>query len=236
MGSVCIMKPGSWSLFSNQALLGVNNSLTAGFNYENRFNLAETGTRTAGIIIPAGRTSLGLCYSHFGYSYFRRSSFGLACGMVLGKNISAGIQVDYFREKTPGDYKSFNAVTFEGGIFFRPSEKVSAGIHLFNPVPNSLRKTGMPSTLRAGAGVELNRALFAGAEAEMSTDGSMLVRTGFEYEIIEKLSLRGGFCSEYTSFTFGLGYKLKSVFIDLAFATHERLGITSCASLVFQIK
>ena len=35
---------------------------------------------------------------------------------------------------------------------------------------------------------------------------------------------------------FGLGYLFKSVKIDLGFASHEKLGITSSASLVFKIR
>jgi hypothetical protein len=236
MGSVCVMKTGFWPSFSNQSLLANNTSILAGFNYENRFNLWELGTRTAGLIIPAGRTSLGLTYSHFGYSDFRRSMAGLACGMPLGENISGGIQIDYFFEKTTGDYDNYQSVSFEAGLYFKPSEKVSIGIHVFNPVPNSLRKTNMPSSIRAGAGIELSKVLFAGAEAEMSTGEKLIVRTGFEYEVFKKLFLRGGFSSENTSFTFGMGYILKSIKIDLSFVTHERLGITSSASLIFKIK
>ena len=36
-----------------------------------------------------------------------------------------------------------------------PSEKITIGLHLFNPVPGSLRKTYLPSCLRAGAGIRL---------------------------------------------------------------------------------
>lgn len=236
MGSVCIMRTGFWSSFSNPALLANNSSILTAFNYENRFNLWQLGTRSAGLIIPAGRTSMGVIYSHFGYSDFRRSLLGIACGMPLGENISAGIQVDYFLERTSGDYDNHQSVTYEAGLFFKPSEKVSIGIHLFNPVPNSLRRTIMPSSIKAGAGIELSKVLFAGVEAEMNSGEKLILRTGFEYEAFKKLWIRGGFSSENTSFTLGLGYLLKSLKIDLSFATHERLGITSSASLIFKIK
>lgn len=236
MGSVCIMKPGLWSSFRNPSLLALNSSLSAGFNYENRFNIRQLGTRTAALTIPSGKASLGALYSHFGYSDFSRSMAALACGLSLGEKISAGIQLDYFIEKTSGDYENHHSVTFEAGLFFRPEENVSAAVHLFNPLPDSFRKSHMPSALRAGAGVELSRMLFAGAEAEISTTGVLIFRTGFEYEASEKFWLRAGFCSEGTSFTFGMGYLFKSVKIDLGFASHEKLGITSSASLVFKIR
>ena len=71
MGYVCVMKYGFWSSFHNQALLANNNSFSFGINYENRFSIKELGTRSAGLIIPAGKASLGAVYSHFGYSDFK---------------------------------------------------------------------------------------------------------------------------------------------------------------------
>ncbi|MCX6302505.1 MAG: hypothetical protein NTW82_10005 [Bacteroidia bacterium] len=236
MASVCIMKDGFWSFFHNQALLSENRSLSAGINYENRFNISELGTRTAGIVIPAGGTSLGIVYSHFGYNNFRRVTGGLSCGMDLSENIAAGLQVDYFSEKTSGEYKNRQSITFEAGLLIHPKENISIGIHIFNPVPNSLRKTFLPTVLRTGAGIELSSVLFAGAEAEISSGKKLILRTGFEYEAFKKFRLRGGFSTENTSFCFGLGYLMKSLQLDLGFATHEKLGVTSSASLVFKIR
>ena len=84
--------------------------------------------------------------------------------------------------------------------------------------------------------IELSKVLFAGAEAEMSSGEKLIHHTGFEYEAFEKFRLRGGFSTENTSFSFGLGYLLKSLQLDLSFATHEKLGITSGVSLVFKVR
>ncbi len=236
MGSVFIMKSGFWSSFHNQALLAGNKSLSAGINYENRFNISELGTRSAGLIIPAGSASIGIIYSRFGYYHFRRELGGISCGMALSENIAAGVQVDYFSERTSGEYENRQSVTFEAGLIILPKESITIGIHIFNPVPNSLRKTFLPSVIRAGAGIKLSKVLSAGAEAEMSSGEKLIIRSGFEYEVFEKFLLRGGFCTENTSFSFGLGYILKSLQLDLGFATHEKLGITSSASLIFKIR
>jgi hypothetical protein len=205
-------------------------------SYENRFGIAELGTCMTGMIFTARKSSVGILYSHFGYPEFRRNMGAISCGMPLGKNISAGVQVDYFSEILPGEYDNLRLITFEAGASFSLSEKVTAAIHLFNPVPNSLRKSIMPSTLTAGAGIDLGKTLFAGAEVEMSTDEKLIIRTGFEYEAAKKFWIRGGFSTENSSFSFGLGYLLKYLKIDLGFSTHDRLGITSSASLVFKIR
>ncbi len=235
-GYACIMKTGFWSSFHNQAALADNNSFTFGINYENRFNINELGTRTAGVVIPAGKASLGMVYSHFGYTDFNRQMAGVACGMSLSENLSAGVQIDYFSEHTPGEYNYHQAITFETGIQMNPSEKIRLGIHLFNPLPGSLRKRYLPSSVRAGAGIFLSRILFAGTEIEMSSGNKLILRSGFEYEVAKKLWLRSGFCTDNTAFSFGLGCLISFVQFDIGFGTHERLGVTSSASLIFNIR
>jgi hypothetical protein len=235
-GYVCVMKNGFWSSFHNQATLASNSSFSCGFNYENRFSISELGTRSAGLIIPAGRASLGAIYSHFGYTDFKRDMTGLACGIKLSGKISAGIQVDYFSERATGEYNNNQSVTYEAGVLLTPSANSSIGIHIFNPVPNSLRKTFLPSSLRIGVGTFLNNSLFAGVELEMSTRSKLIIRTGFEYEAARKLWLRGGYCSDNNAFSFGIGYLVKLVQMDVGFVTHENLGVTSSVSLIFKIK
>lgn len=235
-GNLCITKPGFWSSFHNQALLAQNNSFLFAINYNNRFNISQLGTRSAGMIIPSGKTSLGIVYSDFGYADFKRSMTGLACGIKLSEKLSAGAQVDYFAELTPGEYDDIHLVTGEAGIAYSLNENTSIAIHIFNPVPASIRKNKMETTLTAGAGTRLNNTLFAGAEAVMSTGGNINIKMGFEYEIFKKFWLRSGFSTEHNSFSFGFGYLLKFVKMDLAFSSHDKLGITSSASLIFKIR
>jgi hypothetical protein len=235
MAFTCVMKEGFWSSFHNQALLAFNKSPEAGVNYENRFGIKELGTRTAGLIIPAGKASVGAAYSHFGYTDFKREVAGLACGLKLSEKIAAGVQIDYFSERTSGEYSNNQFITFETGLIILPADNIKIGLHLFNPVPNSLRKHNQPMSLSVGAGIDLSKILFAGVEAEMSSGNILMLRTGFEYEAVKNLRLRAGFSTENNSFCFGTGYSLGMVLIDLGFATHEMLGVSSSVSLIFKI-
>jgi hypothetical protein len=236
MGYVCVMKPGFWSSFHNQALLPAAGKMSLGINYESRFNIKELGTRSAGITIPSGKAVIGAVYSQFGYSDFRREMAGLACGLNLSEKISAGVQADYFAEKTCGDYENHQSVTCEAGIVISPNDEIRIGLHIFNPLPVLGISNNLPSALRIGTGSYLNSSLFAGIEAEMSTGKRLSVKTGFEYEAVKRLKLRGGFGTENTSFSFGLGYNINTVLLDISFTTHETLGVTPSASLIFKIK
>lgn len=236
-GYACIMKKGFWSAFHNQALLSSHtSSLLTGINYESRFNIRELGTRTAAMIIPAGRTSIGAVYSNFGYADFSRQMAGLSSGMSLSEKLAAGVQIDYFDEKVPGEVDYAPALTFEGGITFTPSENVIIGAHCFNPFPGSLRKRYLPSSLRVGAGINFTKVLFAGTELEMSSGEKPNLKFGFDYEAGNRFWMRSGYCTENTSFAFGIGYLVNFVQLDIGFVTHERLGVTTSASLIFKIK
>jgi hypothetical protein len=235
MGYACIVKEGFWSSFRNQALLPFNKSSRAGVNYENRFGIAALGTSTAGITLTAGKASIGAAYSHFGYTDFKRDIAGLACGVKLSEIIAAGVQIDYFSERTSGEYYNNQYITFETGFIALPTDNIKIGFHLFNPIPNSLRKNNQPVALTVGAGIDLSKILFAGAEVEMSTGSNLNLRTGFEYEAVKNLRLRAGFSTRNNSFCFGTGYETGIVTIDLGFTTHEQLGVTSSASLIFKI-
>jgi len=187
------------------------------------------------LIIPAGKATLGAVYSSFGYTDYKRELAGIACGMKLSDKLSAGVQVDYYSEKVSGEYDNIKLITCEAGLLLNASENTRIGIHIFNPVPNSLRKASVPSILRIGAGTNLSTSLFAGMEAEMSTGRDLILRTGLEYEAAKKLWLRAGYSTGNNSFSFGTGYRAEIVMIDIGFRTHERLGVTSSVSLVFKI-
>jgi len=235
MGYACSMKNGFWSSFHNQASLAFNNSINLGVNYENRFSIKELGTRSVGVTIPAGKASIGIKYSDFGYTDFKRDMTGVACGMKISEKIYAGVQVDYFSVRTTEEYNNNQSVTFETGLIIIPSGNTRFGVHIFNPLPNSLRKTNLPSSLRLGVGSDLSKILFAAIEAEMSTESKLLLRTGFEYEAAKNLWLRGGFGTNNNSFSFGLGYLTRIAKLDLGFVTHEKLGVTSSVSIIFKI-
>jgi len=230
------MKKGFWPSFHNQAVLGISNSVSAGFSYENSFGIRELGRSVIAMTYPAGKTTIGTIVSHFGYSDFSRVTTGLACGMQLSEMISAGVQIDYFTERSSGEYGNSDAVTFETGILINPGNDISVGIHLFNPLPRSVRKTYLPAIIRAGAAKYLGEDLLAGIEFETRTGGKIVFKTGFEYETAERFWLRGGFSTANNSFSFGIGYRVKFAQLDLAFATHDRLGITSTATIILKIK
>jgi len=236
MNYSCVMKPDFWSSFHNQALLPFNSGISFGVNYLNRFCIPELGNRTLGLTLVKERAGIGAFYNHFGNKDFSRHSAGLGCGLRLSEKISLGVQADFYYVRTNSEYNNRGILTFESGMLIKPTDKVVIGLHVFNPLPNSIRKSSLPSSLRVGAGIILNKGLFIGCEADMSTAGFLVLKTGFEFEAATRIIIRGGFSSENYSFSLGTGYVIKKLRIDVGFVSHQYLGISSSASLIFNLK
>jgi hypothetical protein len=64
----------------------------------------------------------------------------------------------------------------------------------------------------------------------------LTVKTGFEYAAGKSFRVRGGFSTENNSFSFGAGYLIRELRIDMGFASHQNLGISSSVSLIFNLK
>ena len=236
MGSLCIVRNNLWTSFTNPALLTDNQQIISGINYENRFGLQELSTKSLAVRMPVGKTFIGTTYSYFGYSQFSRGSLIISCGKRLSENISGGVTIDYFSERISGEYQNTRFISFKAGLILDVSEKTSIGISLINPIPDALRHNSLPSSIIFGTGIRLSDIAFFGAEAELSSSKKLSARTGFEYEAGKDFLLRGGYSTEYTSFSLGLGYTISRFTIDLGFATHEVLDITSSLSLIYKIK
>lgn len=234
-GYACLTKTGFWTSFHNQALLSFEKNISAGLSCDTRFGLPELSTSSIALIVPQGRASIGALVSHMGYNGYSRTLSGLACGLRLGKQVTGGIQVDLFTGRSSSDYVLNLSATIEAGIIVAASENISVGVHLFNPLPDPLRSRQLPQSLRAGAGMILSRSLYGGVEFCISTGCEPEARVGFEWEVSKNLFLAGGYCSCLNRFSLGTGFRAGRVRFNVAFTSHQQLGISSTASAVFDI-
>ncbi|MBO7523798.1 MAG: hypothetical protein J6T30_08105 [Bacteroidales bacterium] len=235
MGKTGLTYPGISQAFNNQALLSDIKKLSFAANYESRFNLKELATKTLSIAIPAGNVTLGTKYSHFGYSDYSRSFVGLAAGIKLSKDFSAGVEIDYINEHSFDEYNDNHAITFEIGMLAHLTSNTDIGFHLFNPLPNALREKDIPIVMEVGIGHHLSSSLFITAEMSMVSEEKPIYKFGYDYEAVKNLWIRGGYVTENNSFCFGVGYKVKTVSFDLAIVTHDYLGLSSSASIIITL-
>lgn len=232
-GSLCLTYNTLWSSFQNPALMSSGNRLTAGIGCENRFGVRELGYRSAAIIIPSGDVPLGLICTNSGFPEYRRLALGFASGMKVAENVSAGIRIDFSSQSTTGEYRNEHSVSFEAGMLIGISDRCNLGISLFNPLPAALLDKKGVTVLRTGLGVRQNDQIWYGTELEISTERPAELMAGFEYRLQESFRLSSGYRTGHASFSFGLGYNLDKISIDLGFETHRHLGVTTSISIIY---
>ncbi|MCF8222881.1 MAG: hypothetical protein K9J25_07015 [Bacteroidales bacterium] len=227
---------GFWASFHNQASLASVKSWSAGINQDNRFGLSELSNKTFAMIIPSHkRGAMGMVYSYYGYTEYNRHTIGLAYGMKLGNKIRAGVQTDFYSTRIAGDYRNRNDLSFEGGIQYIPVNDLVLGIHLYNPIPETLHDSDIPLVMRLGASYKFASTFLVIAEMETTNQANTNARVAFEYEFPANLFLRGGFMSNPLGYAFGGGYSGRILQANLGFITHENLGLTPSLSLVIFI-
>ncbi|MCD4769904.1 MAG: hypothetical protein K8R35_07045 [Bacteroidales bacterium] len=227
---------GFWSSFHNQASLGEIDRFSIGINQDNRFGISELSNKTFAFILPKGNGALGAVYSYYGYSEYNRHTAGLSYGMKLGQKLSVGIQADLFSTRGAGDYQNTNELTFETGLLFKPAENLRIGLHVFNPLPNTLRDHDLPTVVKLGTGYYFSSQFMACVELEAGNSVQTVLRVGSEYEILNNFFVRGGFMSNPIGYSFGFGYSGSFLRGDLGFITHENLGLSPSLSIVILLR
>ncbi len=236
MSNATVMMPHLWSVFHNQAGLAWLDQFSVGFHHENKFVVSEYGLQAAAIIIPAAPGTIGVTYSYFGYSKYHENKIGVAFGRMLGKNISAGVQLNYLNVFIADQYGNQGNLTVEGGIMAQPVKNLFLGAHVFNPTRaqvSSDTDEDIPTIFRFGMGFRFANTIFLAVETEKDLDNPAVFKTGIEFELVDNLTLRTGFSTKPTLYTFGLGYHYKGIKANLAFTRHQQLGFTPHFSILY---
>jgi hypothetical protein len=219
-----------WSLFHNQAGLGRLKEISAGVYYENRFLVNTLSTGSLALAMPTKSGTFGLSVYTFGLSNYRESKFGLAYGRMLGEKISAGLQLNYLSTLLPEAYGKYNGFTAELGLQALLTDKIILGAHIYNISRAKLTdKNGLeyvPTVIRIGMMYKVSSKVFITSEFQKDIDHPIVFRAGTEYQPNEKLFLRIGIASNPGNYSFGFGYKMKTISLDIAASYHQILGFT----------
>lgn len=222
-------------LFHNQAGVGFEKQLTALLMYESKFMVKELAMMSAGLVIPARIVNLGISYRQFGIGVFRDSKFGLALTRTFGENVSAAVQFSYFSEKIPETREPMRALTLEAGCLVKLSERITGGIHLFNPVKSSIKTPGgdlsMPFRFRLGEVWYISQQLLWSCEVEKDTSRRWQIKSGMEFKPVRRFSIRAGVTGRPFQPTAGAGFHFGHFGFDIAFSYHGHLGFAPAAGI-----
>lgn len=221
------------SFTGNQAALAQTKFAGIGVYGERRFMLKETSAYTLGAAFPTRLGNFGLQLNYAGFKNFNENKIGLAYARKLGKVVDVGVQFNYYGYRIPA-YGNASTINFEIGAMMHLTDKLNAGIHVYNPVGGRLGKTSDPlsteeklaSSYKAGLGYDASDQFFICAEIIKEEDKAVNVIAGLQYQFAKQFFARAGFISESTTAYAGAGISWKNLRLDISSGYHPQLGFS----------
>jgi len=225
LGGCGLTQTNVWSNLSNQAGLAEITQLSVGVSTKNSFGIKELSTHVAIFALPVSGGVFGLNVAYTGFELYNETKIGLAFGKKLSKSFNVGIQGDYLGIYADGSTNNKNSFTFEIGAQKRLMRDLTLGIHIFNPIAVKLNETEViPTIFKLGLRYDANSKVSVFTETELENGENGILKAGLEYKIIEQLQLRTGFSTNPAKNTFGIGYTLNNIKVDIAINRHQLLG------------
>ncbi len=240
IGNVSVMLSDAWSGLNNPSGLAVQENITFAFHYENHFLLPEMGSEAFSFCVPTGSGTFALKYSCYGYHGYRESKTGLAYGKSFGEKLRAGIELNYLHIHQGEGYGNFHTVIPGMGIQLLPVANLIIALHIYNPAHqkfSNLNSEPVPVMIRAGAGYRMAEDVLVCFEMITRSGNDPAFLTGLEYLVSGSLYVRMGIrFGEYTQASFGIGFRLKSLQVDIAASKHNVLGYSPAVSIAYSLE
>ena len=229
-----------WSLQNNPAGIAILEGWHFGLYYENQWLLKETAFKNGAVVksIPEFG-SLGLLVEQFGGSHYNESLFGLAYARAFGPYLQIGLRGDYYLFHWGDGFPNRGAFGFMLGLQSQLTKRLQAGVCLAHPIQRlkTLHSDRLPVVMRLGLAYRFTED-FSG-QCELESDNSrkgIRWKAGFEYEVFKQFRMRAGGQYNPNILSFGIGYQLNHLEVDVAAEMHAVLGASIQAGICYKFK
>jgi len=226
------------SFTGNQAALAQTKQAGIGVFGERRFMLKETSVHTLATAVPTRLGNIGVQLNYAGFKNFRENKIGLAYARKLGKLVDVGVQFNYYGYNIPA-YGKASAINFEIGAMFHLTDKLNAGIHVYNPVGGKLGKNSeekLASAYKVGLGYDASDKFFISSEIIKEEDKAINIIAGLQYQFAKQFFAKAGFISESATAYAGAGVGWKNLRLDISSSYHPQLGFSPGILLMMRFK
>ena len=226
------------SFTGNQAALAQLKNAGIGLFSERRFLLGETSAYTLAASLPTRLGNFGIQLNYAGFKNFSENKIGLAYARKLGKVVDIGVQFNYYGYRIPS-YGNASTINFEMGALLHLTDKLNAGIHVYNPVGGKLGRDSeekIASAYKFGLGYDASEKFFISAEIIKEEDKAVNVIAGLQYQFAKQFFAKAGFISESGTPYAGAGVGWKNLRLDISSSYHPQLGFSPGILLIMNFK
>lgn len=229
-----------WGTQNNQAGLAFIKSFQAGAFYESRFLVSGLGMKAFSAAMPTKPGTFGLAVSSLGLgNLYSENKAGLAFAKSFGPKFSAAVQINYIYTHIAENYGNASSACGEFGLMAEPVNNLKIGFHVFNPTRSRIGGNGterLPTIMRLGGLYSFSDKVLVTVEAEKDIDYKPVIRGGLEYRPVKNFYLRAGAASNPGLMSFGFGFEMKKVRLDVASSFHSVLGFSPAVGLQYGLE
>lgn len=229
----------AFSANNNQAAMAFLEGPAFGLFYLNNYTVLGINTFAATGAYPVKNGAVGMTMNYSGYSAYNEMKVGISYAQQLAKYLAISAQLDLLSFRIQG-LGSKIMPTFEIGIYAKPTEELTLGAHIYNPLKLTIDEESneyLPSILRLGASYNIRKKALISIEFAKNIRENYSFRGGVEYFVIDKLCFRVGFGTDPILGSFGLGIIPKEgLRIDIASTYHQRLGFSPQIGISYGFK
>lgn len=238
LGAYSIHHVDVFSFTENLASLAQLKNPAIGLYGEKRFLLAETNMYSAIVALPTKEGNFAFQADYFGFKNYNESQLGIAYARKVGKNLDLGIKFNYYSFRIPG-YENPSTVNFEIGAIVHISERINAGIHIYNPVGGNLSKTEnekLSSLYSIGLGYEASDNFLITVELEKHEALPVNINAAVQYDFAKQFFARFGVSTENETPFAGAGISWDNFRLDVSASFHPQLGLTPGLMMIINLK
>ena len=238
LGAYTTKQLDAFSFTGNQAALAKIKVGSIGVYGERRFLLVENSVYVIAAAIPTKKGNFGIQVNYSGFANYKEQKAGLAYAKSLGSKVDIGVQFNYYGFNIPS-YINASTVNFEAGAIFHVSEKLNAGVHIYNPVAAPLGKNGnekLAAAYKLGLGYDVSDNFYLASEIIKEQNLPLNITSSFQYQFQKQFFVRAGFRSDNNTGFAGVGFLYKKLRIDFASSFHPQLGISPGLLLIYNFK
>ncbi|WP_430814124.1 hypothetical protein [Carboxylicivirga sp. RSCT41] len=229
----------SWACLSNVSNLAERKHLTVGVAYQMRFNIKELSSRAATLVAPSSYGTFSGLVFQSGYAKSNYSRYGLAYSRLFGDELKAGFQFNYVSHQIEAADRA-DAFYSSLGLNVDVSERFELGVFIQNPEQGSIRyhddEYTLPSYFNTGIKYSVASHFMSVVEVEKQLEYDLVYKAALQLSFKNKLFVRGGVKGRPAELTVGGGFSGKGLMVDIGFAHHQQLGVTSGAGLSYSFK
>lgn len=222
----------AFATIHNQGAIPFVKTLQVGAFARRSFAVEGIDDVTLSAVLPFHNSGIGISANHFGYSAYSEQQIRVGYGRLLARNFGLGIGFTALRTQM-AEYGAAMAVTVEMGLYYRMTDKLTLAAHTFNPSSASLSQNlpTIPTVLGIGFSYQSTDLVCLFGEVVKSKYQPLQLKGGIAYNLHERIQIRAGTLTQPVQFTFGIGYAIAPLTVDVAYAYHPVLGATPMISM-----